>query len=73
MVKLIKKRFKPDDPIFSGRAIVSVPVSRRLAQASQSATAGTNPMQPVADAMEAFLRRKVSEGDDVGGAEGSKS
>ena len=32
MAKFTKVPFGPNDPIFSGRAIVSVPVSRRLAE-----------------------------------------
>ena len=46
MAKVIKIPFNPDDPIFSDRAIVSVPVSRRLAEKAPTSTAAPSSKVP---------------------------
>ena len=54
MAKFTKVPFGPNDPIFSGRAIVSVPVSRRLAEKAPASTGARSSKVPPEAAQQIF-------------------
>ena len=59
MAKVIKIPFGPNDPIFSGRAIVSIPVSRRLAEKAPASSVPREVLDELARGMNESVPRQV--------------